>query len=96
MGIQPDAPRRRAPSVVGMSHARSAPNRAAGSADTIAQAVADFLDAQQRVLDRYRVEAERRLVVPTVGGVAQVLVAGEGPPLPMVIGGPCRPRSGCR
>jgi len=51
-------------------------------------AVSDFLDAQQRVLDRYRVAAQRRYVdLPTTGGQAQVLVAGEGPPLVMVIGG---------
>lgn len=51
-------------------------------------AVATFLDAQQRVLDRYRVTAQRRYVeVPTTGGQAQVLVAGEGPPVVMVIGG---------
>lgn len=50
-------------------------------------AVAAFLDAQQRVLDRYQVTAQRRYVeVPATGGQAQVLVAGEGPPLVMVIG----------
>ena len=50
--------------------------------------VAGFLDAQQRVLDRYRVTAQRRYVeVPTTGGQAQVLVVGQGPPLVMVIGG---------
>ena len=50
--------------------------------------VAAFLDAQQRVLDRYRVAAQRRSVqVPATGGQAQVLVAGQGPPLVMVIGG---------
>jgi len=49
---------------------------------------AAFRDAQQRVLDRYRMPAENRFVpVPSIGGRAQVLVAGEGPPLPMVIGG---------
>ncbi len=51
-------------------------------------AVTAFLDAQQRVLDRYGVTAERRYVdVPMTGGQAQVLVAGEGVPLVMVIGG---------
>ena len=48
--------------------------------------VADFLDAQQRVLDRYRVTAHRRYVTVPTGGQAQVLVAGQGPPLVMVIG----------
>lgn len=70
-----------------MSISRSTRNRSAGSADATARAVAGFLDAQQRVLDRYHVRAERRFVRPTLGGCAQVLVAGEGPPLPMVIGG---------
>jgi pimeloyl-ACP methyl ester carboxylesterase len=51
-------------------------------------AVAAFVEAQQRVLDRYHVSAQRRSVfVPATGGQAQVLVAGEGPPLVMVIGG---------
>ncbi len=50
--------------------------------------VAAFLDAQQRVLERYRVNAQRRYVeVPATGGQAQVLVTGQGPPLVMVIGG---------
>lgn len=50
--------------------------------------VAAFRKAQQRVLNRYGVAAEARFVdVPAVGGRAQVLVAGEGPPLVMVIGG---------
>jgi pimeloyl-ACP methyl ester carboxylesterase len=40
------------------------------------------------VLNRYGVAAEPRFVdVPAVGGRAQVLVAGDGPPLVMVIGG---------
>ena len=64
------------------STGKDAPSRKPGDA------VAAFLDAQQRVLDRYRVRAECRLVeVPTTGGRAQVLVAGEGPPLVLVIGG---------
>ncbi len=47
-----------------------------------------FLRAQQRVLDRYRVDAESRFVeTPVLDGDAHVLVAGEGPPLMMVIGG---------
>ena len=49
--------------------------------------VAAFLDAQQRVLDRYRVTAQRRYVELPTGVQAQVLVVGEGPPLMMVIGG---------
>jgi pimeloyl-ACP methyl ester carboxylesterase len=63
-------------------------NRRAASATDADTAVAAFLDAQQRVLDRYRVPAQRRYVeVPATGGQAQVLVAGEGPQLVMVIGG---------
>ncbi len=47
-----------------------------------------FAVAQQRVVDRYRVEAQARFVeVPSTGGHAQVLVAGDGPPVVMVIGG---------
>lgn len=50
--------------------------------------VAAFRRAQQRVLTRYRVAAEPRFVeVPAIGGQTQVLVAGDGPPLVMVIGG---------
>ncbi len=53
----------------------------------IADAVAAFLDAEQRVLDRYDVRAQRRYVaLPTTGGQAQVLVVGQGPPVAMVIG----------
>ncbi|MPZ93409.1 MAG: alpha/beta fold hydrolase [Propionibacteriales bacterium] len=70
-----------------MSKIRTTRNRSAGPADATARAVAGFLDAQQQVFDRYRVKAEHRFVMPTIGGCAQVLVAGEGPPLPMVIGG---------
>lgn len=63
-------------------------NRRAAWAPDPDTAVAAFLDAQQRVLDRYNVPAQRRYVeVPATGGQAQVLVAGEGPPLVMVIGG---------
>lgn len=58
------------------------------AAPDVGVAVSAFLDAQQRVLDRYRVAAGRRYVqLPTTGGKAQVMVAGEGPPLMMVIGG---------
>jgi pimeloyl-ACP methyl ester carboxylesterase len=52
------------------------------------EATAAFRDAQQRVLDRYQVPAQSRFVeVPSISGRAQVLVTGEGPALPMVIGG---------
>lgn len=52
------------------------------------EATAAFRDAQQRVLDRYQLPAQSRFVeVPSISGRAQVLVTGEGPPLPMVIGG---------
>jgi pimeloyl-ACP methyl ester carboxylesterase len=55
---------------------------------TTDEATAAFRDAQQRVLDRYQVPAQSRFVeVPSISGRAQVLVTGEGPPLPMVIGG---------
>jgi pimeloyl-ACP methyl ester carboxylesterase len=48
----------------------------------------DFRAAQRRVLDRYGVTADCRLVdVPGTDRQAQVLVAGEGPPVVMVIGG---------
>lgn len=47
-----------------------------------------FEEAQARVLARYGVEARPRFVdVTAIGGRAQVLVAGEGPPLVLVIGG---------
>ena len=60
---------------------RPAPSPSAGEA-------AAFLVAQQRVLDRYRITEQRRSVeVATTRGQARVLVVGEGPPLPMVIGG---------
>lgn len=70
-----------------MSERRTTRDRRTGPADATAELVARFLDAQHRVLDRYQVRADRRFVAPTPGGCAQVLVAGEGPPLPMVIGG---------
>lgn len=48
----------------------------------------EFARAQQRMLDRHGVAAETRFVdVPAIGGRAHVLVAGEGPPVMMVIGG---------
>jgi len=62
--------------------------RRATPATRARDAAAAYLDAQQRVLDRYRVIAQRQYVeVPATGGCAEVLVAGQGPPLVMVIGG---------
>jgi len=40
-----------------MSSSRNTGNKSAGPADATAGAVAGFLDAQQQVLDRYRVKA---------------------------------------
>ncbi len=61
---------------------KNAPSRDTGAT------VAAFLEAQRRVLDHYGVTAQRRSIeVPTIAGQAQVLVAGKGPPLVMVIGG---------
>jgi pimeloyl-ACP methyl ester carboxylesterase len=63
---------------------QAAPGRA-GRED---ERVAAFRQAQRRVLDRYGVAAVARFVdVPAAGGRAQVLVAGDGPPLVLVIGG---------
>jgi pimeloyl-ACP methyl ester carboxylesterase len=46
-----------------------------------------FIEAQQRMLERYRVEARSRFIdVPSIGGKAHVLVAGEGPPVVMING----------
>ena len=48
----------------------------------------EFTTAQRRVLERYGVEAESTMVdVPVLDGSAHVLVAGDGPPVMMVIGG---------
>lgn len=48
----------------------------------------EFTTAQRRVLERYAVDAESTMVdVPMLEGSAHVLVAGEGPPVMMVIGG---------
>ena len=50
--------------------------------------VAAYTEAQQRLLARFGIDAESCLVdVPAVGGRAHVLVAGDGPPVMMVIGG---------
>ena len=57
-------------------------------ATTDAAAVKRYLDAEQRLLDRYGVDAERRMVdVTAIGGHASVLVCGSGPPVMMVVGG---------
>lgn len=43
--------------------------------------------AQQRMLDRYGVEAQSRFVeIPSIGGRAHVLVSGDGPPVMMING----------
>jgi len=48
----------------------------------------EFVSAQQRVLDRYGVDADSRDIdIPVLDGPAHVLVAGTGPPVLMVIGG---------
>ncbi|MDC9014895.1 hypothetical protein [Mycobacterium marinum] len=50
---------------------RSAQNRAS---------VKEFEDAQRRLLERFGLRAESRLVdVPAIGGRAHVLVVGQGP-----------------
>lgn len=50
-------------------------------------AVEDFKQAQQRMLDRFGIEADSRFVeVPALQGRAHVLVVGEGPPVVMVNG----------
>jgi pimeloyl-ACP methyl ester carboxylesterase len=68
--------------------ARLIPARRKAPATDAGSEVSAFLDAQQRVLDRYRVAARRHYPdLPVTGGQAQVLVVGEGPPLIMVIGG---------
>lgn len=62
--------------------------RSPASGASADEAEAAFLESQQRVLDRYRLRAQHREVeVPMTGGSAQVLVAGEGEPLVMVMGG---------
>ncbi|MGH9228121.1 MAG: alpha/beta fold hydrolase [Acidimicrobiales bacterium] len=48
----------------------------------------EFVRAQEDALRRYGVDAETRFVdVDAVGGRAHVVVAGDGPPVIMVIGG---------
>lgn len=47
----------------------------------------DFIDAQQRMLDKHGVSAESRFVdVPSIAGQAHVLVSGDGPAVVMVNG----------
>lgn len=48
----------------------------------------DYVLAEQRVLERYEVDAHpREIDVASVSGRARVLVSGSGPPVLMVIGG---------
>jgi pimeloyl-ACP methyl ester carboxylesterase len=47
-----------------------------------------YIQAQERLLDRFGIQAESRFVdVPALDGRAHVLVVGDGPPVMMVIGG---------
>ena len=47
----------------------------------------DFIDAQQRMLDRYGVEADSRFFeVRSLGGQVHALVSGEGPDVVMLNG----------
>lgn len=47
----------------------------------------DFVDAQERMLDRYGLAASSRFVdVPSIGGWAYALVSGEGPPVAHSLG----------
>ena len=51
------------------------------------QARQNFVDAQQRMLDRYEVDARSRFVdVPSIEGQAHALVAGEGPAVVLLNG----------
>lgn len=55
--------------------------------NTMTKARQDFVEAQQRTLDRYGVEAEAVFVdAPSTGGRAHALIAGEGPPVVMLNG----------
>lgn len=58
-----------------------------GSDASVPSALARFREAQQLVLDRYEVDAESRLIPSALDGPAHALVAGDGPPVVMVIGG---------
>ena len=47
----------------------------------------NFVEAQQRMLDRYGIEAQSRFFdVPSIGGRAHALVPGQGPAVVMVSG----------
>lgn len=76
------------PSVVVMASTHGAATETGRTALRHRDPTDAFKQAQRRVLDRYRVSAESRFVeVQAIGGRAQVLVAGDGPPLVLVIGG---------
>lgn len=75
-------PARAVPSVEGMTQAHTRP----GTSGTAARA--RFRQAQQRLLDAHGVAAVATVVdVPALRLRADVLVAGEGPPVVLVIGG---------
>lgn len=58
------------------------------AADLPSDTQKDYLIAEQRVLERYEVDAHpREIDVPSLNGRARVLVSGSGPPVIMVIGG---------
>lgn len=47
----------------------------------------DFVRAEDRVFERFGISPERlRVLVPSLGGDARVVIAGNGPPVLMVIG----------
>ena len=47
----------------------------------------DFIEAQQKMLDRYGVKAESRFLgVSSINGQAHILISGEGPPVIMING----------
>lgn len=65
-----------------------APAPAQTSRSQPSSAAEAFVAAQRRILDRYGVPATTRFVdVPSIDGRAQLIEAGDGPPLVMVIGG---------
>lgn len=74
----------RIPRSVGTVSTSTSNRPAPGSMDAL---TGEFMLAQQRLLDRFGVAAESRFVDVPVVGRAHVLVAGEGPPVMMVIGG---------
>jgi pimeloyl-ACP methyl ester carboxylesterase len=76
------------PSVSGVTRKAPDTKTARGLSSRDDDRVAAFQMAQRRLLDRYGVAADSRLVdLPAIGGRAHVLVAGQGPPLVLVIGG---------